>query len=365
MKFMLYDSGGPVMPRSKSRAIDRSSARSGRSRWAIPGGSSVAAISRSLSEVAVRLPRSAPRASCSGPTTWLPTKSTASVDSGHVSGSPSPTAAMSQPDVTVMPAGSVPRTTSPIHHATVCPGAARRSARASAHSWRPRNRSIITPPSLADGASRPRVEAGRHRRHRRCEHHAHNGARPSLYERAHVRSIVMPQPAPTPPPRHVAVVTGANHGIGAATAVALAARGIDVVVTSLRLAAAPDPGTPERYRTERATGADDVLARIEPLPGRAVAIEVDLRDDDAATRIFDAAERHLGPVDILVDNASGWVADTFTRLVPTASAGSSPASARPPSTATSASTRAAPPCSSPSSPAATSSAGRGGAASSG
>lgn len=175
----------------------------------------------------------------------------------------------------------------------------------------------------------------------------------------------MPQPAPTPPPRHVAVVTGANHGIGAATAVALAARGIDVVVTSLRLTAAPDPGTPERYRTERATGADDVLARIEPLPGRAVAIEVDLRDDDAATRIFDAAERHLGPVDILVDNASGWVADTFTRLVPTASAGSSPASARPPSTATSASTRAAPPCSSPSSPAATSSAGRGGAASSG
>ena len=51
MKFMLYDSGGPVIPRSKSRAIDRSSVRSARSRWATPGGPSVAAISRSLSDV--------------------------------------------------------------------------------------------------------------------------------------------------------------------------------------------------------------------------------------------------------------------------------------------------------------------------
>lgn len=121
----------------------------------------------------------------------------------------------------------------------------------------------------------------------------------------------MSAPIPTPSPRHVAVVTGANHGIGAATAVALAARGVDVLVTYLRLDVAPDPGTPERYRAGRAAGAEEVLARIQPLPGRALALEADLRDDHAPARIFDAAEQTLGPVDILVNNASGWVADTF------------------------------------------------------
>ncbi len=55
-----------------------------------------------------------------------------------------------------------------------------------------------------------------------------------------------------------------------------------------------------------------MLAAIEPLPGRAAAVEVDLRDDDAAGRVLDAAERVLGPVSILINNASGWVADTFT-----------------------------------------------------
>ena len=62
----------------------------------------------------------------------------------------------------------------------------------------------------------------------------------------------------------------------------------------------------------RAADADDVLAAIEPLPGRAVAVEADLTGDGVAGRLFDEAERQLGPVSILVNNASGWVADTFT-----------------------------------------------------
>jgi 3-oxoacyl-[acyl-carrier protein] reductase len=122
----------------------------------------------------------------------------------------------------------------------------------------------------------------------------------------------VPSPqVPTPEPR-VAVVTGGNHGIGAATAVALAASGVDVLVSYLRLVPVADPGTPAGYAMARERDADDVLAAIEPLPGRAAAVEVDLRDDDAAGRVLDAAERLLGPVAILVNNASGWVADTFT-----------------------------------------------------
>ena len=43
-------SGGPPRPRSKSRAIARSVASSALSRWAMPGGSTLARINRSLSQ---------------------------------------------------------------------------------------------------------------------------------------------------------------------------------------------------------------------------------------------------------------------------------------------------------------------------
>ena len=42
-----------------------------------------------------------------------------------------------------------------------------------------------------------------------------------------------------------------------------------------------------------------------------MAVEADLTDPEIAVNLFDVAERSLGPVDILVNNASGWVADTF------------------------------------------------------
>ena len=42
-----------------------------------------------------------------------------------------------------------------------------------------------------------------------------------------------------------------------------------------------------------------------------MAVEADLTDPDIAVHLFDVAERSFGPVDILVNNASGWVADTF------------------------------------------------------
>jgi 3-oxoacyl-[acyl-carrier protein] reductase len=108
---------------------------------------------------------------------------------------------------------------------------------------------------------------------------------------------------------HVAIVTGANHGIGAATAKTLATCGASILVTYY---VTSDPEDfPEPYRTNRSRDADQVVDAILSEGGHAVSIEADLRDPAVVPKLFNLAEDEFSHVDILVNNATGWVADTF------------------------------------------------------
>jgi 3-oxoacyl-[acyl-carrier protein] reductase len=112
----------------------------------------------------------------------------------------------------------------------------------------------------------------------------------------------------------VAIVTGANHGIGAATAEVLAERGCAVLCAYRPLRDEIDPAIPETYRRNRAMTADAVVAAIRANGGAAIAIDADLEDPASAERLFDAAEDEFGPVDILINNATGWVQDSFAGI---------------------------------------------------
>jgi 7-alpha-hydroxysteroid dehydrogenase len=93
---------------------------------------------------------------------------------------------------------------------------------------------------------------------------------------------------------HVAVVTGAGRGIGAATAVALAEAGADVVISS---------------RT--ADQLEQVAERIRATGRRALAVPADLSDLDAVAGLAQAAYDEFGRLDTVVNNVGGTIPNAF------------------------------------------------------
>ena len=88
----------------------------------------------------------------------------------------------------------------------------------------------------------------------------------------------------------VALVTGANHGIGAAIAKALAKQGAKVFITYLR-SSNIDKWRESAYIKNQSQSADKVINEIRKSGGEAEAIEADLTDFSVIKRLFNETEK--------------------------------------------------------------------------
>lgn len=121
----------------------------------------------------------------------------------------------------------------------------------------------------------------------------------------------------------VALVTGGNNpfGIGAAIARAFASQNVSVFIHffsqkgNLRYKDESDGHSQETglefFFDQQKKTADELVAFIRKSGGKAESWEGDLRDPQNVYLLFEEAEKTFGQVDILVNNAAEYTADTF------------------------------------------------------
>ena len=89
-------------------------------------------------------------------------------------------------------------------------------------------------------------------------------------------------------------MTGAGRGIGAASAVALAEAGADVVISARTV-----------------SQLDEVAAKIRSVGRQAVVVPADLSDMDAVAGLAETAKQELGRIDVVVNNVGGTIPNAF------------------------------------------------------
>lgn len=94
----------------------------------------------------------------------------------------------------------------------------------------------------------------------------------------------------------IAIVTGGSRGIGAAIAKSLGANGYSVAVN---------------FAADR-TAAEHIVEELAAAGAKAVAIQGDVSREDDVLSLFETAERQLGPLTALVNNAG--ITGGFSRV---------------------------------------------------
>ncbi|GAC1665015.1 MAG: SDR family oxidoreductase [Candidatus Acidiferrum sp.] len=113
----------------------------------------------------------------------------------------------------------------------------------------------------------------------------------------YVYGVTMMEMSAAPFDGKVALVTGAGKRLGRAVALSLAAKGADVVV---------------HYRSSQKE-AEEVVAQVERLGRRAIAVSADLNLVSEIRSLIDQAERKFDRLDILVNSAASFVQTKFSQ----------------------------------------------------
>jgi pteridine reductase len=95
---------------------------------------------------------------------------------------------------------------------------------------------------------------------------------------------------------HIALVTGSGKRLGRAVALGLAAQGADVVI---------------HYRSSESE-AHQVVAEIEKIGRRSIALQADLSSVAEIHSLFDKVDANFGQLDILVNSAANFVHTDFS-----------------------------------------------------
>ena len=118
----------------------------------------------------------------------------------------------------------------------------------------------------------------------------------------------------------VALVTGASRGIGRCAAVALARRGLNVVITARTVREGEGRSHPSSVlaadKPLRIAGSlESTATEVEALGRRCLSVPMDLMDRASVVRTAETALAEMGRVDVLINNAIYQGPGTMDRLL--------------------------------------------------